>query len=288
MVKVTCKFTTMMEQSGANHVYVRKDGKESGLCVVYNDTVPLRHDMKVTVGKGKNHPRQWRVIGTAGASPMGEGVTVNTLAPHGDTHRYLANDTVYVDIRAFTNLGVYVTNPESLYVTVFRGYVWTGTAYILVATQTVNLTAHVPSTAGKAALVLITVASDGSIATTKGSEVDLADLTITDCPGAPAGTLKRSAAVRVYAGQTKIIENSTDGSDIVDLRFADPDNILPVYTNDVSDPPTDAELDSAIGAPAGMGAGFAALLDDAGAGTKVYLITSDGANWWYQLMTKAA
>lgn len=51
--------------------------------------------------------------------------------------------------------------------------------------------------------------------------------------------------------------------------------------------PTDAELDSAFGAPATVGAGFTAVLDDNGAGTAVFLCVSDGANWWYQAMTKA-
>jgi hypothetical protein len=55
----------------------------------------------------------------------------------------------------------------------------------------------------------------------------------------------------------------------------------------VSNPPTDAELDTAYGTPATVGAGFMRLLDDNGAGANVYLIGSDGANWWYTAMTKA-
>jgi hypothetical protein len=69
--------------------------------------------------------------------------------------------------------------------------------------------------------------------------------------------------------------------------FPDWTSLLPVYIDDVSSPPTDAELDSAIGAPASVGAGFGALLDDNNAGTAVYLIASDGTNWWYTAMTKA-
>jgi len=51
--------------------------------------------------------------------------------------------------------------------------------------------------------------------------------------------------------------------------------------------PTDAELDSAFGTPATVGAGFTATLDDAGGGTAMYAVASDGTNWWYTLMTKA-
>jgi hypothetical protein len=63
--------------------------------------------------------------------------------------------------------------------------------------------------------------------------------------------------------------------------------MLPVSTDNVTNPPTDAELDTAFGTPATVGAGFTALLDDNGAGTNVYHVASDGTNWWYAAMTKA-
>ena len=58
-------------------------------------------------------------------------------------------------------------------------------------------------------------------------------------------------------------------------------------TDDVSSPPTDAELDTAFGTPAAVGAGFVGVLDDNGAGAAVYLCASDGTNWWHSAMTKA-
>lgn len=61
-----------------------------------------------------------------------------------------------------------------------------------------------------------------------------------------------------------------------------------VYSSaDVSSPPTDAELDSALGTPADVGAGFVGVLDDNGAGSAVWLVASDGTNWWHVSMTKA-
>jgi len=59
-------------------------------------------------------------------------------------------------------------------------------------------------------------------------------------------------------------------------------------TADVSSPPTDAELDAAFGTPAQVGAGFTGIVDDDGAGAAVWMVASDGANWWYVAMTKAA
>jgi hypothetical protein len=69
--------------------------------------------------------------------------------------------------------------------------------------------------------------------------------------------------------------------------FTDNSLRLQVATDDVSSPPTDAELDTAFGTPATVGTGFTALIDDNGAGSAVYLVASDGTNWWYSSMTKA-
>ena len=58
-------------------------------------------------------------------------------------------------------------------------------------------------------------------------------------------------------------------------------------TTDFSNPPTDAELDSAFTSPSSKGAGWRRLLDDNGAGTAVYEVMSDGTNWWVTTWTKA-
>jgi hypothetical protein len=57
--------------------------------------------------------------------------------------------------------------------------------------------------------------------------------------------------------------------------------------DNVSSPPTDAELDTAFGTPAAVGEGFVALLDDNNAATAGYLCASLGGAWWYATMTKA-
>lgn len=65
-----------------------------------------------------------------------------------------------------------------------------------------------------------------------------------------------------------------------DVRFK-------IYTDDVSNPPTDAELDAIFGTPATVGAVFTADIDDAGAGNNFYTVKSDGTNWWIQTYAKA-
>lgn len=61
----------------------------------------------------------------------------------------------------------------------------------------------------------------------------------------------------------------------------------PYSEADVANPPTDANLDNTFGAPATVGAGFMAVVNDAGGGANFWLCASDGTNWWYAAMTKA-
>lgn len=61
-----------------------------------------------------------------------------------------------------------------------------------------------------------------------------------------------------------------------------------VSTANTSNPPTDAELDSAFGEPATLGTGFVGLLDDNNAGTNAYACFAIGTNWWTVALTKAA
>jgi hypothetical protein len=58
-------------------------------------------------------------------------------------------------------------------------------------------------------------------------------------------------------------------------------------TINVSNPPTDAELDAAYGTPATVGSDFFRVVDDNDANTSVYLVHSNGTSWWYAALTKA-
>lgn len=51
--------------------------------------------------------------------------------------------------------------------------------------------------------------------------------------------------------------------------------------------PTDAELDSAFDTPANLPEGFAALVNDAGAGTTVWLVVALDGAWFYEALTLA-
>ena len=57
--------------------------------------------------------------------------------------------------------------------------------------------------------------------------------------------------------------------------------------DDVSNPPTDAELDTAFGLPATKGDNFIGLLDDNVADANLWMCVPNGTSWWYAAMTKA-
>ncbi len=60
-----------------------------------------------------------------------------------------------------------------------------------------------------------------------------------------------------------------------------------ILTTDVSNPPTDAELDAAFGTPPTVGKGWYRYINDNGAGGNFYKVVSDSTNWWVFTGTKA-
>ena len=60
-----------------------------------------------------------------------------------------------------------------------------------------------------------------------------------------------------------------------------------VDSTNVSNPPTDAEIDAIFGTPAARYPGFMAIIDDAGADTTVWFVITNGTSWWYEGLTKA-
>jgi hypothetical protein len=90
-------------------------------------------------------------------------------------------------------------------------------------------------------------------------------------------------------------ENILDALEAVQDRLADLERtaktgaatFIEIDTTDVSNPPTDAELDAIFGTPDEAGAGFTALVNDNSAGSNEYLVWSDGSAWWYASGTKA-
>lgn len=62
----------------------------------------------------------------------------------------------------------------------------------------------------------------------------------------------------------------------------------PIVTTNITRPPTDAELDGALGVPADISKGMLKLVSDSvGVGDAVYGAVAVGSGWWYWGLTKA-
>jgi hypothetical protein len=197
----------------------------------------------------------------------------------------------YVDPNRFTVGLLRPTKPPSMSVRV--GTFWYDG--VRIGATTFDLTSAQPPTANMWAWVVVCydpvaedlVALTGteySAVTTLGEEL-LADIDMT-------GYVPLDA-VRVRADDTSVpdVDSSGEARFAIDgirhfLGRADVSSLNYSAAN-VSNPPTDAELDATFGTPAEVGAGFTAALNDNGTGNNFYFVASDGTNWWYTTGTKA-
>lgn len=205
------------------YVYVLVNGKPMP---VFNNRVPNQAGTAVWVGYSAEDPSLLQVLSTRSEAPTGAETGFLGYAPakRYEWHaKHGGQDPLYVHLRALTFLRISVSNTMAtlgeMLVNVFSGRVYTGSGWVDVARQDVDVSAHIPSTAGKAAFVLFTIDSTGAVVTTKGNEVDIDALAITDVPDAPTGTVFVCGAVRVYAGQEAVQEGRTN-TDFVDLRLS--------------------------------------------------------------------
>ena len=201
-----------------NFCYVQLGGAGSDAIPVFNNRVPADDGTLVWVGYDRGI---LQVLSTRSTSPGGaNGGAMGGYAPS-DRYSWGAygggQDWLKVQKRQYMDLRVGVF--DGMTIQFYRGWVKTPTGYKFVPTQYIDLTSQRPSTTGKAAWVLMTVNSSGSVVVTKGVEVDMTALPSTAFPSAPSGTVEESAAVRVYQEQTAVQEVPHVGSDIVDLRF---------------------------------------------------------------------
>lgn len=207
-----------------NYVYCRISGR---IETVYNDVVPAVNDYLVDCGRDDSAetPGIFRVLGTRTQAPAGPNVTVQMVGKHAPSHELFApnggTDPIWIDGRQIKDLQVMPAG--GMLIQIYQGVVWSGSAYLMVNLSTADMTAHIPASAGQAALVLITVNTSGAIIATKGTEFTLASVAtdnamLANKPATPANTARELALVRVYNGQTAV-QIGRDNNDITDLRW---------------------------------------------------------------------
>ncbi len=238
----------IVETGTENRVYVRiGDVSTTAIC----ESVPHINELPVWVGYNIYDPSVLRILSM-------RLVDVNEdqqaeLGAHAETHRYFGSgigggtDVLWVDHRQIMALRIFATT-NVFEIAVFPGVVYINGLPKLIGTlnasgtykaATIDLGAYVVTTEDKCRLVLITINSSGALVATAGSEVNISALnTENDMPAIPAGTRWVLGAVRLYYGQSDIIEHR-DNSDIIDMRWpmwhSHDGTELELAVNDLSD-----------------------------------------------------
>ncbi|MHB8191825.1 MAG: hypothetical protein ACYDGL_00930 [Bellilinea sp.] len=194
-------------------------------------TVPHIAGLPVWVGYAPHMPDKLqvisqRIIGGAGTEETQAGVTRHAASHEWDGVGAIGGtDVVKVHLQQFMPLRVFPYT--GLTVAVYPGMAFGASGWMTVADtnvfgmpvpKTLDLQFDSPTTADKSRYILITIDTSGALVKTLGTEVDSTALTLSDIPATPAGTLLLLAAVRLYFGQTDLVENR-NGTDIVDLRW---------------------------------------------------------------------
>lgn len=205
-----------------NYVYVRLAG--SGVAEVFNNRVTAIYDLPVICGYDPVDPRRFQVLSIQGAITEAVGSSLDFGSGYAPANRYRwlypggGQDPLMVEGRQFMPLRI--TPTSGLKFRVESQIIWDGTAWKVFGGSTeTDLTSLVPTTDGKCCMVLITIDGTGFIRTTKGSEVEITSLLISDMPAPPTGTKYVLGAIRLYYGQVAIQEARTN-TDVPDLRFS--------------------------------------------------------------------
>lgn len=272
---------TLFVAGRTNYMYVRLNGETQNVQEALNLKVQWRPDMPVRVRR--NEAGAWEVIDVypqETSSALGNAAAaMNRPAADGDG----VQETVAG--RNFKPGRMKLSGTDNLTVRVEAFDYWYRGARVAYAGGTLDLASNRPATSGQYAWVQVYVdPATNALAAETGSEYGLKTFLTPDArAGIDIGDGIPVDAVILQNGQTAAP---------VESDFALSRTLLHGrghnYSDDnVTNPPTDAELDTAFGEPADVGAGFVGVLDDAGAGANVWLVASDGANWWYVAMTQA-
>jgi hypothetical protein len=213
---------TVVVPNRPNYVYARIPGYP--VAEVYNNRVAPLADLPVLIGTDPLQPAITQVLGVRAIARYGEdGETISPLQAHASTHRWMGDgpgggsDVLWTELRQF--LPWRLGPGGGLTVHVYRGVGYINGAWQQVApASTIDLSSYVPTADDKARYVLITIDTSGAVTATAGTEVAQTDFGLDDIPAHPADTAYVLGAVRLYTGQTEIVEARTD-TDIVDLRF---------------------------------------------------------------------
>jgi hypothetical protein len=209
------------------NVYVRVNDQVQ---TIKSSNVSLAYGLPVWVGYEPTQPGTFKILNEKITDA--DSITNSIPSAHANTHEWMGpgsnggSDVVKVQLPQFMPLRVMPYGAFS--VIVWPNVIPIASGYILIA-DTNDLGMPVPKvldlstyaaavSADKAVYLLVTIDTAGDIVITVGSEVDTADLALSDIPAQPADTLYKLAAIRLYYGQSAVLVNRIT-TDIIDLRF---------------------------------------------------------------------
>jgi hypothetical protein len=271
---------TLPVPNRTNFIYVRLNGETQNVQEALNLKTQSRPDMPVRVRR--NEAGTWEVIDVY---PQETSAALGNAAPA--MNRPPSNGEGVqetVSGRSFKPGRVKLSGTDNLTVRVEAFDYWYRGARVAYTGGTLDLASNRPSTSGQYAWVQIYVdPATNALAATTGTEYALKSL----LTAAERASIDIGDGIPVDA----VILRNAQTTAPVETDFALSRVLLSGRSHNYSDDnvttPTDAELDTAFGTPATVGAGFVGVLDDAGAGANVWLVASDGTNWWYVAMTQA-
>lgn len=203
--------------------------------VAYNDQCPAKDGWQVWCQREKIGPRgtpgKLRVVRSRSDTPGGPNGSVGSLSLEeiaaGLEYKRVPGGSNPLWVQGMQIMPLRVGQATGLNVQVQPGVVTIGGGIEKqIAYQIIDLTAHLPATADKAVMILISVDNTGVIAHTAGAEFAFpagatVDHYLINRPAAPSGTVKELALVRMYSGQTLISEGvGPSNTDFVDLRWS--------------------------------------------------------------------
>ena len=207
----------------AGYVWARVGGANGQIIQVYARGMLAAYNLPILIYRLPHRPRDYGIAdldingwaSTGGGESNTGGYTgAGYVQSHAEQHWYTGGDPVLVHLRAWTPLRVYPSTGFTIGVQ--AGIIPRVGADLQVASQTLDLTSHIPVSG--ALYTLITVDAAGALSATDGTAVaGILVLTLADIPDTPSGHF-RLAAVRLYANQTALRENRSV-TDIVDLRW---------------------------------------------------------------------
>ncbi len=166
---------------------------------VFNNVVDSKPHILVTIGRRKDQPNLWQVIGRreVWSVPASE-----SIQHHYQQHMFNAADEVPIDRRQITNLTGRVYDAAGYVIKVFGGILRTGDTYIAVSNQYLDLSSYVVTVGG--VFLGIEADEDGALSVHVGENFGAPDLGTTAHIPVPEEGKVFILAVRMYETQAEL------------------------------------------------------------------------------------